>query len=241
MVAHMSDAVFLDNLKAFGLTGQEALIYEALLKKGSMTGYEVAKDTGISRSNAYSSLSGLVDKGAAYVWEGEVTKYTPEDVNVFTCKMLKDLEKRAQILKEHAPGKADMSEGYLTIRGTDNIRNKISDMLNKCELRLYILAESSLLKEYESELAELVKSGKKVVILSDDFKLPGATIYKTVPEKGQLRFITDSSFVLTGTLFNSDEDRCLYSGQSNLVSVMKEALRNKIILIQNNLKEEIQL
>lgn len=237
----MSDAVFLDNLKAFGLTGQEALIYEALLKRGTMTGYEVAKETGISRSNAYGSLGSLVDKGAAYVYEGEVTRYTPEEVKVFTGKVIKDLQKRAKELEEHAPGKADMSEGYITISGSDNIRNKISDMLNKCELRLYILAESSLLREYEGELAELVKSGKKVVILSDDFKLPGATIYKTVPEKGQLRFITDSSFVLTGTLFNHDEDRCLFSGQSNLVSVMKEALRNKIILIQNNLKEEIQL
>ncbi len=237
----MSDAVFLDNLKAFGLTGQEALIYEALLKRGTMTGYEVAKETGISRSNAYGSLGSLVDKGAAYVYEGEVTRYTPEEVKVFTGKVIKDLQKRAKELEEHAPGKADMSEGYITISGSDNIRNKISDMLNKCELRLYILAESSLLREYEGELAKLVKSGKKVVILSDDFKLPGATIYKTVPEKGQLRFITDSSFVLTGTLFNNDEDRCLFSGQSNLVSVMKEALRNKIILIQNNLKEEIQL
>ena len=241
MVAYMSDTVFLDNLKAFGLTGQEALIYEALLKRGTMTGYEVAKETGISRSNAYGSLSNLVDKGAAYVYEGEVTKYTPEDVKVFTGKMLKDLQRRARELEEHAPGKADMSEGYITISGTANIKNKISDMLDKCELRLYILAEATLLKEYESELAELVAKGKKVVIITDNFKLPGATVYETVPEKGQLRFITDSSFVLTGTLFNKDEDKCLYSGQSNLVSVMKEALRNKIILIQNNLKEEIQI
>ena len=237
----MSDKVFLDNLRAFGLTGQEALIYEALLKHGTMTGYEVAKETGISRSNAYCSLSGLVDKGAAYVYEGEVTRYTPEDVAVFTGNVLKDLQKRAKALAEHAPGKADMSEGYITISGTANIKNKISDMLNKCELRLYILAEASLLEEYKSELADLVSQGKKVVIITDTFQLPGATIYETVPDKGQLRFITDSSFVLTGTLFNNDDDKCLYSGQSNLVSVMKEALRNKIILIQNNLKEEIQL
>ncbi|MBR6308299.1 MAG: TrmB family transcriptional regulator [Lachnospiraceae bacterium] len=237
----MSDKAFLDNLRAFGLTGQEALIYEALLKHGTMTGYEVAKETGISRSNAYGSLSSLVDKGAAYVYEGEVTKYTPEDVNVFTGNVLKDLQKRAKELAEHAPGKADMSEGYITINGTANIKNKISDMLDKCELRLYILAEAMLLTEYRDDLETLVQAGKKVVILTDNFELKGATIYKTTPEKGQLRFITDSSFVLTGTLNNNDDDKCLYSGQSNLVLVMKEALRNKILLIQNNFKEDIDI
>lgn len=237
----MSDKAFLDNLRAFGLTGQEALIYEALLKHGTMTGYEVAKETGISRSNAYGSLSSLVDKGAAYVYEGEVTRYTPEDVTVYTGNVLKDLQKRAKELAEHAPGKADMSEGYITISGTANIKNKVSDMLDKCELRLYILAEATLLEEYRDGLEALVQAGKKVVILTDKFKLKGSTIYATTPEKGQLRFITDSSFVLTGTLNNNDDDKCLYSGQSNLVLVMKEALRNKILLIQNNFKEDIDI
>ena len=52
-------------LKSFGLTGQEASIYEALLINGEMTGYEVAKETGISRSYVYGAMSALVDKGAA--------------------------------------------------------------------------------------------------------------------------------------------------------------------------------
>ena len=114
-------------------------------------------------------------------------------------------------------------------------------MLDKCELRLYILAEATLLEEYRDGLEALVQAGKKGVILTDKFELKGATIYKTTPEKGQLRFITDSSFVLTGTLNNNDDDKCLYSGQSNLVLVMKEALRNKILLIQNNFKEDIDI
>ena len=41
---------FEENIKAFGLTGQEASIYVELLKHGEMTGYEVSKETGISRT-----------------------------------------------------------------------------------------------------------------------------------------------------------------------------------------------
>lgn len=65
-------------LTNFNLTKQEATLYVLLLKSGQLTGYEAAKQTGISRSNTYTALAGLVDKGAAYILEeGKVTRYTP--------------------------------------------------------------------------------------------------------------------------------------------------------------------
>jgi hypothetical protein len=42
----------------------------------------------------------------------------------------------------------------------------------------------------------------------------------------------DSSFVLTGEISGSEHDTCLYSGQQNLVNLMKEALKNKIELLR---------
>ena len=65
--------------------------------------------------------------------------------------------------------------------------------------------------------------------------MANAKIYKTEVEPDQIRFISDSAFVLTGQLSGSVEDKCLYSGQENLVSVMKEYLKNKIFLLENNL------
>ena len=69
------------------------------------------------------------------------------------------------------------------------------------------------------------------VILSDDFEIPKAIYHKTQTEKNQIRLIVDSSFVLTGEISGSEHDTCLYSGQQNLVDVMKEALKNKIELL----------
>ena len=66
----MEENTILDRLMLFGLTRQEASIFLCLSQNGEMTGYEVAKQTGISRSNVYSGLSGLVDKGAAYLEDG---------------------------------------------------------------------------------------------------------------------------------------------------------------------------
>ena len=43
----------IEGLTNFNLTKQEATLYVLLLKSGQMTGYEAAKQTGISRSNTY--------------------------------------------------------------------------------------------------------------------------------------------------------------------------------------------
>ena len=54
-----------ERLMEFGLTRHEASLYILLTLEGSLNGYEAAKQSGISRSNAYNALAGLVDKGAA--------------------------------------------------------------------------------------------------------------------------------------------------------------------------------
>ncbi len=46
----MEQNQYVEYLLHFGLTRQEALIYVELLVKGKQTGYEIAKETGISRA-----------------------------------------------------------------------------------------------------------------------------------------------------------------------------------------------
>ena len=60
----MAETKIIDILTEFSLTRQEASIYAALLNHGDMTGYEVAKDTGFSRSNVYAALNALVEKSS---------------------------------------------------------------------------------------------------------------------------------------------------------------------------------
>ena len=227
----MADTKIIDILTEFSLTRQEASIYAALLNHGDMTGYEVAKDTGFSRSNVYAALTALVEKGAAYLVEGEVTKYRPVEIKIFTSNKIRELSKQAAWLETHGPQKVEQTEGYITIVGAKNIRNKIREMLEKTELRLYLMAPEKIIIEFENELQNLIAAGKKIVLLTEDYKLKGAKVYNTKLEEGQIRFITDSAYVLTGELTDDEHNTCLYSGQKNLVEVMKEALKDKISLL----------
>ena len=70
------------------------------------------------------------------------------------------------------------------------------------------------------------------MILTDkQVELPeGITIYLSDQKEAQIHLIVDSKLVLTGDYSGQESDTCLYSGQKNLVSVLKEALRNEIRL-----------
>ena len=217
----------IENLTAFNLTRQEALIYIEFLSHGEMSGYEVAKETGISRSNVYSALQSLAEKGALYLIEGESTKYTPVPVKIFLKNTISELQKKAKLIEKEAPKQRENKEGYITILGAKNIENKIRQMLENAKERIYFMADKEVLSCFQKEIEDLLLSEKKVVILSDF----GIIFHKTQTEENQIRLIVDSSFVLTGTISGSEHDTCLYSGQQNLVNLMKEALKNKIELL----------
>ena len=69
----MEEAAIIEQLTLFGLSRQEAAIYLCLLQSEELTGYEVAKLTGISRANVYNGLAAVVEQGAAYMIEGSAS------------------------------------------------------------------------------------------------------------------------------------------------------------------------
>ena len=146
----------IDNLIAFNLTRQEATIYVEFLNHGEMSGYEVAKETGISRSNVYSALQSLAEKGALYLIEGETTKYTPVPINIFLKNTLTELQNKAQLIEETAPKKRENSEGYITILGSKNIKNKICQMLKETKERIYMMLDKEILFCFINEITALL-------------------------------------------------------------------------------------
>ena len=113
------------------------------------------------------------------------------------------------------------------------IKDKIRNMIEQCEMRLYLAGSGVIIKEFEEVLSEAAKRGLKIVIMSDrDYNHLATRFYQDNSEEGQIRLITDSAYVLTGEMRGTSSDTCLYSGQKNLVTIMKEALRNKIRLLE---------
>lgn len=224
----------IEMLMNFNLTKQDATIYLTLLSEGDLTGYEVAKLTGISRSNTYIALAGLVEKGAAHVIEGNTAaRYTPVPVDEFCDNKIRNLQEIRLSLIRNMPKQREENEGYITIKGQKNIVNKIIKMLIDAEKRIYISLSGKTLDTIKPQLNQAVSRGLKVVILTNPpFELTGATIYHVEKAQHQIRLIVDSANVLTGDILDGDNSTCLYSKKQNLIDLFKESLTNEIRLIE---------
>jgi sugar-specific transcriptional regulator TrmB len=200
-----------------------------------MSGYEVAKITGISRSNVYGALAGLVENGAAYLLEGNPNKYTAVSADVFCDNKIRNLTKLKEDITAKAPHISEDCEGYITINSHRHIMDKIYNMLANVEYRIYMSIPRQYVDEFRPQLEKLIGEDKKVVLLINEpleSPIDGSITYITGKNDNQLKLIVDSSFVLTGDMRGDVSDTCLYCGQKNFVNVFKDSLRNEIKLIE---------
>ncbi|MBC3898431.1 TrmB family transcriptional regulator [Acetobacterium malicum] len=222
-----------ERLTQFGLTRHEAAIYLTLLAEGDLNGYEVAKTTGISRSNAYTSLASLVEKGGAYVIEEATIRYTPVAIAEFCENKIRKLQESKQDLIATIPAKRDAVEGYITIKGEINILNKLRNMILEARERVYISVPGQILETVLPDIeAAISRDIKMVIITNGSFALAGVTVYIAAQPLQQIRLIADSTNVLTGDINNGDHSTCLYSRKRNLVDLFKDSMKNEIKLIE---------
>ncbi|HEX2946564.1 MAG TPA: helix-turn-helix domain-containing protein [Clostridia bacterium] len=220
-------------LTRFDLTRQEAVIYSTLLSEGDMNGYEAAKTTGISRSNTYTSLAALVDKGGAYIMEGPATRYVPVPIDEFCRNRIRMLEEARQELIRTIPAKRDGIEGYVTIKGKGHILEKMRNMVSEAKERVYISGSQQVLEYLLPEIKDAAGRGIKTVLITDSpFCIDGATVHFAEKPQHQIRLIADSTNVLTGDVDDGEHSTCLYSRKKNLIDLLKESLKNEIKLIE---------
>lgn len=223
----------IESLSEFGLTRQEAQLYLILYTSSGLTGYEVAKTAGISRSNAYTALASLVEKGAARLIEGVSSKFAAVAVDEFCKNKIRHLEYFKSVLSRNMPEIVDEQDGYMTVKGEQHIIDQMITMLEQTTSRVYLSLSGRPLQLVEPYLKDLIAKEIKVVLITNPpYLLEGAILYYSQKENSQIRIIVDSKTVLTGDLDNKDQSSCLYSRKTNLVDLFKESLKNEILLIE---------
>lgn len=213
-------------LKKIGLTQQEAVIYIHLCQHGEITGYEAAKLSGISRSNAYASLSNLVDKGYAHMIDGVAAKYVAVPKEELITNAKREFQETVHIIEEKLNYTPPEQEPYINIAGEAAILNKIKNILGASKERIYLSCPKTVLDALSSDLEAIVTRGLKLVILSTSTLASVSAIYYPLESCESIKLIADTKEVLAGTLFQS-----LYSKNSTLVSLIRETFINEIAII----------
>lgn len=214
-----------------GLTRHESELYVALCREGEMNGYEAAKATGIPRANAYQALASLADKGGAYIIEGPVLRYAAVPVEEYCANVLAHMNNILEHIKRECPRGKPQHEPYITITGFRHIVDKMKNMIRQAKERVYVSLSEKEIAYVRDELMDAIERGLKVVaITSSGVELEGATLYTIQKKPGPIRIIVDSTQVLTGEISGLEEDSCLYSRNRPLVELIKDSLKNEILL-----------
>lgn len=214
---------FNEALQKIGFSPLESSIYITLCKHGALTGYEVAKLSGFSRSNVYAALYSLQDKGMCHICEGESTKYVALSKEELILSVKRTMSKTLEQIETHFPDRIDVSEPYITIKGYDNVVSKIKNCILLCQSHLYILSTSTYIELFKKELLT-ISSSRKVTILSDTKLELKAPITCGIRKKSPQGFhmIIDTQSVITGDL-TPEGSQCLYSNNQSLVRMMRES------------------
>lgn len=219
-------------LKQFGLTGQEATMYVTLLANGPLTGYEAAKRAGISRSNAYAALAGLTDKGGA-MRSGEGTvRFSPTPRRAFLGQLRAQSESALEFLERALPDRVDAEEPYLTVAGADNVLARMRAMLDAAASHVYVSAHSREAKRVEDALLACAARGVKTVLICEgapgSYARSGVIVHENAKDPGHVNIIADTRAVLTGNLDPDASAQGLYSSNTHLVRLMREAFLNEL-------------
>lgn len=135
----MADAIQI--LQALGLGDYEARAYAALLQHNPVTGYELAKASGIPRPNIYPILQKLEERGLALrVESDETTRYLPTPPEEFLARVDRDFGQTISAARQVLPALAQVSsqEYVWTTEGYDNLLGHARALINDAHRHLLV-------------------------------------------------------------------------------------------------------
>lgn len=222
---------FNNTLHKLGFTPIEANVFITLCKHGALTGYEVAKLTGISRSNIYAALYSLQEKGKCEISEGETTKYIAISKDELLQSTQREMQETLEEISRFFPNQLETNEPYVTIRGYHNVLNKIKNCIALCESHLYLLCSAKSALLFKDELLNICKSHRITIICEDSLAIaPEITVYKREKDSQGFHMIIDTKSVITGDL-DTEHAQCLFSRNDSLVRLMRESFITELDMI----------
>lgn len=225
----------LEALVITGLTRQEAQFYLLLSTNGPLSGYEAAKLTGVSRSNAYASLNSLVEKGACLQVHGKVVQYDALPAAEYTANVRRRTEAALLKLEKEVPRHLQKPEPYFTLSRADHIIDKMKNMLARARERIYLSIASDVLDVIREDIIQAAQNRVRVVLLTDAPEpVPGAEHYLRTKASGQIRLIADTEAVLTGEL--GQNPTCMFSQNSSLVRLVYDSIAYELALAKTDNK-----
>lgn len=232
-------------LQGLGLTEYESRVYLALLEETSLSGYAVARASGVPRSKVYEVIEGLVRRGIVLTSHGGSTVYAalpPADLIALRRResdaMLAAAELRLQSVTLREPTR----DVIWDIVGRDPILERLRQVIARASHLLLIEIWAEDAPGLRSDLEAAAARGVEVVVIAyDDPGWPFATTYLHEPgaervtaEHGGRWIIlsADGVEVVAGNVSMGDRSRAAWTTHPGLVMPITQQIQHDVYIAE---------
>ncbi len=234
----------LNKLVKLGFSEYEAKAYVALLGKNPVSGYELAKQSGVPRSMIYEVASKLATRGAVLtLHSGNVTRYAPVPAVEFLDQVQQEHDRLVSDLKEKLTALAEAPVPDLdyvwNIEGIENVLARAVEMIEQAEEQIYLALLPVTFESLRPALEQAVARGVRTVLYTTaKLDLPGGEVAvahvseETLGRASGLGIILviDGTEVLIGERLSGSDARASWTGSSLLVFIAEHHLRTDLYL-----------
>lgn len=225
-----------------GFSEYEAKAYLALLQKSPVTGYELAKLSGVPRSMIYEVLGKLTARGAAIALrKDDAIKYAPIPAEEFLDQLRREHEEIITALKQDlaAFASAPNLEYVWNIEGRENIFARAEEMIAQAKHRLYLALLPDTFPDLRPALEQAIHRGVLVAVYTPcALDLPGARVVVTpLSERALSRvgglgliLVADGEEVLIGEWLTETHARASWTSSPLFVFIAEHHLRVDLYL-----------
>ena len=132
----------LTHLQHLNFSQYESMAYLALLKQNEVTGYELAKNSGIPDSKIYAVLNKLIEKDVILALGSEPVKYTPIPPDDIIARMkgdyLNTFDTLSQCLNDIYQNDQVPDQYIWNLSGRQEIMRRIIEFIDQSEKSLYL-------------------------------------------------------------------------------------------------------
>ncbi|MCK5032614.1 MAG: TrmB family transcriptional regulator [Calditrichia bacterium] len=159
----------ISQLQNLNFTQYESRAYLSLLQQGNISGYELAKNSGIPASKIYQVLNKLMEKEVIIALDSEPVKYTPLPPNEVLSRLKGDYLNTVNNLDsklDEIYTKQHLSNNYIwNISGRETILRRVCDFINQSIKQIYLSVWDEEVEEIQSALMEADRRNTKLSIV----------------------------------------------------------------------------
>ncbi|SFJ96165.1 TrmB family transcriptional regulator [Brevibacillus centrosporus] len=228
----------IDLLNKIGLTDLEARCYLTLHEEPNLSGYEVAKRVTVSRSNVYSALRSLTEKGACRYIDGEPVRYDAVPIEQLVRHLQIEFEQTTKSLIDQLKTPRKNENSFYNWQGDHQIKTAIHRVIANAKSIIVADLWSDDLHWVEEGLLEAEKRGVIVVLVvigecqtslknvfvhvrSDDW---------TISMARKFSILCDSETALLGGFGGDAKLTALETSQPAIIEMLKTAFYHDIIM-----------